>query len=217
MRLVLALTSVAALTTPTLAQDAGPPLPPEVDAAPPTEAPAEDAPPPADASPPADAPPPADTAPPPEPIELGAGDGARAADKGTFGLGLILGEPTGITAKLYLADDQAIQAAAGFAFIGGGLHLHADYVFHPYILQTRDSFVLPVYVGPGVRLIDYSDGRDDHFLALGVRAVGGLLFDFTEIPLDAFVEVAGVLEYGFDADEGFGLALNAAAGARFYF
>src|SRR5260221_9178037 len=27
-----------------------------------------------------------------------------------------------------------------------------------YILQSRPSFVLPVYVGPGVRLIDYTSG-----------------------------------------------------------
>ena len=39
--------------------------------------------------------------------------------------------------------------AAGSAFIGGGLQLHADYVLHPWILQDRDSFVLPVYFGPG--------------------------------------------------------------------
>ncbi len=147
--------------------------------------------------------------------ELG-GESARA-DKGTFGLGLILGEPTGICAKLYLQDDQAIQAAVGSAFLGGGLQIHADYVFHPYILQTRDSFVLPVYVGPGVRAISYDDGRDGRFFALGARAVGGLMFDFTEIPLDAFVEVAGVFEFAFEEDEGFGIQLNAGAGARYYF
>lgn len=146
-----------------------------------------------------------------------SGGGARGADKGTLGLGIIIGEPTGVSAKLYVQDDQALQAAAGFAFIGGGLHLHVDYVFHPLILQTRDSFVLLAYVGPGVRLIQYRDGRDSDYVALGVRGVGGLLFDFTDNPLDAFVEVAGVLEYGFDADERGGVALNAAAGVRFYF
>lgn len=149
--------------------------------------------------------------------ELGAGEGPRSAEKGTFGIGLILGEPTGISAKLYLQDDQAIQGAVGFALIGGGVHVHADYVFHPLILQTRDTFVLPVYVGPGARLIQYTDGRDDSYFAIGVRGVAGLLFDFNEIPLDAFVEVGAVFEYGFQDDEGFGLALNAAAGARYYF
>ncbi len=146
-----------------------------------------------------------------------AEDDDGRAEKGTFGAGIIIGEPTGVTARLYVKDDEAIQAAAGFAFIGGGLHLHADYVFHPLVLQTRDSFVLLAYVGPGVRLIQYRDGRDDSFVALGIRGVGGILFDFKDNPLDAFVEVGGVLEYGFADDEGGGLALNAAAGVRYYF
>jgi hypothetical protein len=144
-------------------------------------------------------------------------DSDRGADKGTLGVGIILGEPTGITAKLYLQDDQAIQAAVGSAFIGGGLQLHADYVFHPYILQTRPSFVLPVYVGPGVRLIDYANGRDDSSFAIGARVVGGLLFDFKEVPLDAFIEVAAVLEYELSDGAGAGIKLNAGAGVRYYF
>ena len=144
-------------------------------------------------------------------------DGPRAADKGTFGIGLILGEPTGISAKLYLKDDQALQAGLGFAFIGDGLHLHVDYVFHPWILQSSASLVLPVYIGPGVRLINYNKGRDSHLFAVGLRAVAGLLFDFKMVPIDAFVEVAGVIELRFSDNDKFGITLNAAAGARYYF
>lgn len=144
-------------------------------------------------------------------------DGARGTDKGTFGVGIIVGEPLGVTAKLYLTDDRAVQAAVGSAFIGGGLQFHGDYVFHPYILQSRDSFVLPFYVGPGVRLIDYSNGRDSNAFALGVRGVAGLLFDFNAVPLDAFFEVAPVLEYKFSDGAGFQLSLNVGAGIRYYF
>lgn len=144
-----------------------------------------------------------------------ADEGDGRADKGTLGAGIIIGEPTGVTAKLYIKDDQAFQAAAGFAFIGGGIHLHLDYVWHPLVLQSRDSFV--AYIGPGARLIQYRDGRDASYIALGIRGVAGLLFDFKDNPLDAFVEAAGVLEYGFEEDEGFGPALNAAAGVRYYF
>jgi hypothetical protein len=144
-------------------------------------------------------------------------ESTHSADKGTLGVGIILGEPTGICAKLYIKDDQAIQGAVGSAFIGGGLQLHADYVFHPYILQTRPSFVLPVYFGPGLRLIDYTDGRDSSSFAIGARLVGGLLFDFKTVPLDAFIEVAGVLEYEFKDGAGAGIKLNAGAGVRYYF
>ena len=145
-----------------------------------------------------------------------ATQGTSGSKKGTFGIGIILGEPTGICAKLYLKDDQAIQAAAGGAFVGGGLQLDADYVFHPWILEDRDSFVLPVYLGPGVRFIEYT-GNPEVFAA-GLRAVVGMLFDFKNVPLDAFVEVAGVGEYRFGGPtKGFAPALNAGAGVRYYF
>lgn len=142
----------------------------------------------------------------------------RPVDKGTLGVGIVLGEPVGICMKLYLKDDQAIQAAVGSAFLGGGLQAHGDYVFHPWILQDKDTFVLPVYLGPGVRLIDYSGaaGGKSH-AAFGLRAVIGLLFDFKNVPLDAFVEVAGIPEYDFGAGKGFGFGINAGAGVRYYF
>jgi len=144
------------------------------------------------------------------------GEQGRPAEKGTLGIGIILGEPTGVSARLYLKDDQAIQAAIGASFVANGIQADADYVFHPVILQDRDAFVLPLYVGPGVRFIDYAGGSNgsSHF-ATGLRAVGGMLFDFKNVPLDAFLEVAGVLEYDFK--NGAGLGLNLGAGVRYYF
>jgi hypothetical protein len=146
------------------------------------------------------------------------GEAGRPADKGTFGVGLILGEPTGVDAKIYLSDDRAIQLAVGGAFIASGYQAHGDYVFHPWILQNRDTFVMPLYLGPGVRVIDYTGGINGaSHLALGLRAVVGMLFDFKSVPLDVFLEVAGVGQYEFQAGKGFGLGLNVGAGVRYYF
>jgi hypothetical protein len=145
---------------------------------------------------------------------------AQSSEKGVFGIGLVIGEPTGVAAKLYLDDDTAVQGAIGSAFIGGGIQVHVDYVWHPWILEQRDSFTLPAYIGPGARFIWYNQGRQDGFPAGGIRAVAGVVFDFTEIPLDVFVEVAGVAEYRFsddDTEDGFKLTLNAGAGGRYYF
>jgi hypothetical protein len=78
--------------------------------------------------------------------------------------------------------------------------------------------VLPVYIGPGLRFIDYSSSTaNGSHAALGLRAVVGLLFDFKNVPLDAFLEVAGVTEYDFGKGRGVGLALNGGAGIRYYF
>ena len=75
--------------------------------------------------------------------------GHRPAEKGTIGVGLILGEPTGICAKLYLEDDQAIQVAAGSASSAVASRSTPTTCFHPWILQDRDSFVLPVVLRAG--------------------------------------------------------------------
>ncbi len=139
----------------------------------------------------------------------------RPEEKGVLGVGLIFGEPTGIALKLYLADDRAIQGGLGASFFADAYQLHVDYVLHPWILQDRDSFVMPVYLGPGVRAIEYAGrGGDDHF-AFGLRAVAGLLFDFKHVPIDVFLEVAGIVEYDFT--EGAAWGLNVGAGARYYF
>jgi hypothetical protein len=146
----------------------------------------------------------------------------ESVEKGSLGVGIMIGEPTGIAAKLYLMDDQAVQAAVGLTFVSGGFQAHADYVFHPWILEEREAFTLPAYVGPGIRLMQHAAGRDgDDDFRIGARAVAGLLFDFKEVPLDAFVEVAGIVEVRFGSDDpnvnGLGLALNGGIGARYYF
>jgi hypothetical protein len=140
----------------------------------------------------------------------------RPVDKGTFGIGIIVGEPTGLCGKLYLKDDQAIQAALGVGFIGDGFLLDVDYVFHPWILQDKDTFVLPVFLGPGVRLFEHYASGGGGYFAPGLRAVIGLLFDFKNAPLDAFLQLAGVLEFrtaggGVHVEPEFGIGL------RYYF
>lgn len=143
-------------------------------------------------------------------------------EKGSLGLGIIIGEPTGVCAKLYLEDDRALQAAIGATFVSGGFQAHVDYVLHPWILEEREQFTMPAYVGGGVRAMQHAAGRDgDSDFRIGPRAVAGLLFDFTEIPLDVFVEVAAIAELRFGSDDpdinGFGIALNGGIGARYYF
>jgi hypothetical protein len=144
---------------------------------------------------------------------------AQPVEKGSLGVGIMLGEPTGIAAKLYLADDTAIAGGVGFAFVEGGLHLHADYLWHPWVLDDTDVFVLPAYIGVGARLLDEDKGGGVDVFHLGARGVVGMLFEFKEVPIDAFVEVAAVLDYGFsDTDDGgLGVGLNAGIGARYYF
>lgn len=151
-----------------------------------------------------------------------SGGQARAGEeKGIFGIGLIVGEPSGVSAKYYLSNDTALQAGLGAGLIDVGFHVHTDFVWHPVILDSQETFVLPLYVGPGLRFLVEDSGRGDAAVYhAGVRAVGGVVFDFRTIPIDVFVEVAPIFEYNFsdnDADAGFGVAVNAAAGVRYFF
>jgi len=154
---------------------------------------------------------------------MGLAHGQPSSEKGVFGVGLVVGEPTGVAAKLYVHSDSdlAIAAAVGPAFGAGGLHIHADLLWHPWILTREPRFVLPAYVGVGIRLLDHHRNPEDDDFHFGPRAVGGVLFDFTDVPIDAFAEVAGVLEYrtgGNDPDhKGAAITLNAGIGARYYF
>ena len=151
---------------------------------------------------------------------------AEQFDKGVFGLGLIVGEPTGVTGKLYLGDRFAVDFGVGSAFIGGGIHIHGDVLWHPYLItgshEAESSFVMPLYVGVGGRILRHDRGRDnDDDFHVGVRGVVGVAFDFHRNPLDVFLEIAAVAERvsggGDIKHEGFGLALNAGAGVRYYF
>jgi hypothetical protein len=143
---------------------------------------------------------------------------ARAEEKGVLGVGLIVGEPTGVCGKYYLADDRAIDAAAGAAFLGRGVQIHADYLLHPWVLDSKESFALPVYIGGGVRILNHdASGEDEDHVRIGLRIPVGIVFDFTKIPLDVFAEVAGVGDYHTAGDSTFGIDFNGGAGARYYF
>jgi len=152
---------------------------------------------------------------------------AARADGGPFGMGLIVGSPTGLSLKYYLGGgDQAIDAAIGFAFINaGGIHVHADYLWHPVMLTRDAAFSLPLHVGIGARVLDHDRGRDaDNDFHVGIRGPIGITFDFTEIPLDVFAEIALILDFhgehrlnSNDDSDHFDLDLNAGIGVRYYF
>ncbi|MFI5407220.1 MAG: hypothetical protein ACHQ1D_12015, partial [Nitrososphaerales archaeon] len=76
-----------------------------------------------------------------------------AQDHG-FGMGIILGEPTGLSAKLWTSRDNAFDFAAAWSFRGDGhLLLQVDYVWHFFNAISVSSGKLPIYVGVGARVV----------------------------------------------------------------
>lgn len=132
---------------------------------------------------------------------------ASAQDRG-FGLGLILGEPTGLSAKAWVSSNNALDFGAAWSFRHKGFfHLHGDYLWHwRHAIQSSEEFV--PYAGIGARV---AAGRGEGIF--GVRFVGGLAWWPHGAPIDVFVEVAPIL----DLVETTALSGNGGVGVRFYF
>ncbi len=136
------------------------------------------------------------------------------AQRGGTGFGVIVGEPTGITAKHWLDDTTAIDLAFGASFEGRtSIHLHGDYLWHNFSIFPVDQGQLPIYYGVGAR---YKDNRArsgrtrDHF---GIRVPFGIAYHLENRPLEIFGEIVPI----FDLTPKTGVSLNAAVGFRIYF
>ena len=66
---------------------------------------------------------------------------ALSQDRG-FGAGIILGEPTGLSAKSWLSQQNAIDLGLAYSFRHRGyFHLHADYLWHfPDVIESTERF-----------------------------------------------------------------------------
>jgi len=131
-----------------------------------------------------------------------------AASQGNFGLGIILGEPTGVSAKLWITDRSAVDMAAAWSFSDEeAFHLHADYLLHNFDLISVSKGRLPIHFGVGAR-VKFQDES-----ALGIRVPVGLTYIFDGAPIDIFFEIVPILDLIPDTE----FEANAAIGARFFF
>ena len=124
-----------------------------------------------------------------------------------FGLGVIVGEPTGLSAKMWTSERTAIDAGLAWSFIGAGyLHLHADVLAHSFALDV-DRGQLPLYIGLGGKILMANNPE------VGVRVPLGIAYLFDAAPLDIFLEIVPVL----DLIPATIFNLQGGAGIRFYF
>ncbi len=133
---------------------------------------------------------------------------ARSQEK-DFGLGIILGEPTGISAKKWLNDKAAIDGAVAWSFVTpSSFHLHADYLIHDFNLLNAKKGKLPLYFGIGLRVrIRSGDNR------LGIRAPVGICYIFEQSPLDIFLELGPILDLTPETR----LRITSSVGIRYFF
>lgn len=133
----------------------------------------------------------------------------HAQDKG-FGAGIMIGEPTGFSAKYWLNETNALDFGLAYSFVrkDNAVSLHADYLYHAFDL-IKSSERIPVYYGFGARLriVEKED------TGLGARGVIGVAWLSSQVPVDVFIELVPV----FNLFPSTSLNLDAAIGARFYF
>jgi hypothetical protein len=110
-----------------------------------------------------------------------------AQDNG-FGIGIMIGEPTGISAKYWLNNVNAYDFGLAYSFLGkhSALSIHADYLYHDDIINSEYRF--PLYYGFGGRL-RFVNGEENAF---GARGIIGIAFLNDNLPIDIFFEIVPV-------------------------
>ena len=125
-----------------------------------------------------------------------------------FGLGFMLGEPTGISFKKWTGSKTAIDGAVAWSFSGqNSLHLHADYLVHRFDLIKVEKGRLPVYFGLGARF------KLEDRTKFGVRIPIGVCYLFEEATLDVFFELVPI----FDLVPDTAFKISGSIGIRYYF
>lgn len=146
-------------------------------------------------------------------VSLAAMTAAATAQTSGTGVGIIVGEPTGITLKHWISSNTAIDAAAAWSFSGDAdLHVHVDWLHHNWYLLKDETDItegeLPIYFGIGGRV-----KVQDEDSMVGVRFIAGVAYMFENSPLEVFFEIAPIMDLIPDTE----LNANAGIGIRFYF
>ena len=127
-----------------------------------------------------------------------------------FGIGVVVGAPTGLSAKYWRSSSEALQGYVGGGF--GGVTLGVDYLFHSNAFNNAN---IPFYYGPGAFIGSASIGGpryDKNSLGLGLRFMFGADYLFPNNPFDIAFEVGPALIFS----PVVGLGLEAGLSFRFY-
>jgi hypothetical protein len=141
-------------------------------------------------------------------LTIGASS-ARAAGVSDLGVGVVLGEPIGGTAKLWLDSRSAVDLGLGLS--DGNLAFWGDILWHDWTLLPQPTGgKLGTYFGAGPQI---RTGDDTRF---GIRTLMGVNFLPTGHPLEAFAEVGPMfrLTQGGDVDVIGGVGIRFLFGAR---
>lgn len=128
----------------------------------------------------------------------------QASAQGGTGLGVVLGEPTGVTAR-FMRGGNNFQVHAAWSFTGdGALQLNGDYLRSGKI-DTEP--MMPFYFGLGV-LVKFAKKSE-----MGLRFPIGLNHFFKSEPFEIFGEIVPIFRLIPDTS----FKLGGGVGVRYYF
>jgi len=145
-------------------------------------------------------------------VTLAAGTPARAADEpappnAPWGLGIIVGEPTGLSGLHAIGRHRAIDFGAAWSLDGDSMHLHADHLWFSFGRFPVSEGTLALHYGIGGRARVHDNG------GLGPRFPVGLTYWLPGGAVSLFGEVAPVMELVEDTH----LDVEGGLGARYLF
>jgi hypothetical protein len=130
---------------------------------------------------------------------------------GNLGIGIIFGEPTGVSFKYWTGRTIAFDAAAAWSFAdGSSFQIHGDILFHSFDLFRVEQGRMALYYGFGGRFKTKDNNGDAR---LSFRVPIGISYEFQRAPVELFVEIAPMLDLT-PKTQG---AIGGGIGFRYYF
>ena len=128
---------------------------------------------------------------------------------GDIEVGMVLGEPTGFSGKVWTTLNSAFDVGVAWSFgKGGHIHLHGDYLIHAFDFFSVETGDMPLYFGVGGRVrLEEKDSR------VGLRIVVGTEYVFREAPVSIFLEIVPIMDILPETESN----LNAGFGVRYIF
>jgi hypothetical protein len=113
----------------------------------------------------------------------------NAVHPGLFELGLNLGEPTGLSGKLWFDRNSAVEGIAAWNFTQVAFVAALDYQFaFPDVLKIQ-NLGFPLFVGiGGITRISAGAGGEPQ-VTIGLRVPLGILFVFAKVPIELSLDV----------------------------
>ncbi len=136
----------------------------------------------------------------------------HAMNAGDQGYGIMVGNPSGLSGKMWFNDRVALDGA--FGVDQSKLDAHVSLLFHDFellkslnIQQSSSRLQVPVYMGVGPRIL-FADKAE-----FGIRTPLGISFFPERTEWEVFTELAPVIRLS----PSVGLDFDFALGCRYYF